>query len=199
MHGETDDNVTQEHATITPEPPGLFLQTARWLVEMALLTVLAFVAAMGIRATIAEAIYVPSGSMESTIMTWDRAVVEKVTYRFREPAPGEIVTVDDPSGRFPMLIKRVIAVGGQTVDIRDGVVIIDGRALDEPYTRGLPSLPDTVALPLTIPRGYVWLMGDNRTDSTDSRRFGPQPVSAVHARALAVYWPLEHAGRLAGE
>jgi signal peptidase I len=181
----------------SPEPDPL-LRVARWLFETALVTLLAFLAAMGIRASIAEAVYVPSGSMESTIMTWDRALVEKITYRFRDPVPGEIVTLDDPSGRYEMLIKRVIAVGGQTVDIRDGIVLVDGMALVEPYTRGLPTYPDTLEMPVRIPEGHVWLMGDNRTDSTDSRGFGPQPVSAVNARALAVYWPLEHVGRLAG-
>lgn len=180
------------------EPASGGLRVARWLFETALLTVLAFIAAMGIRAGIAEAVYVPSGSMESTIMTWDRALVEKVTYRFRDPMPGEIVTLDDPSGRYDMLIKRVIAVGGQTVDIRDGVVLVDGMTLIEPYTRGLPTYPDTLEVPVRVPEGHVWLMGDNRTDSTDSRKFGPQPVTAVHARALAVYWPLEHVGGLAG-
>lgn len=191
-------DVEPHDSVVEPEPESSALRLARLLFETALLTVLAFVAAMGIRAGIAEAVYVPSGSMESTIMTWDRAVVEKVTYRFRGPIPGEIVTLDDPSGRYDMLIKRVIAVGGQTVDIRDGGVLVDDIALVEPYTRGLLTHPDTLEMPVRVPEGYVWLMGDNRTDSTDSRRFGPQPVTAIHARALAVYWPLEHVGRLAG-
>ncbi|MHB9003431.1 MAG: signal peptidase I [Coriobacteriia bacterium] len=193
VHGNTSHD-----EIIASEPEAGHVRAARWLFEMALLTVLAFLAAMGIRAGIAEAVYVPSGSMEGTIMTWDRAVVEKITYRFRAPVPGEIVTLDDPTGRHDMLIKRVIAVGGQTLDIHDGAVIVDGMVLIEPYTRGLPTHPDTLEMPVKVPEGYVWLMGDNRTDSTDSRKFGPQPVTAVHARALAVYWPLEHVGRLAG-
>lgn len=194
----TGHDSTPSDGIAAPGTEAGHVRAARWLFEIALLTLVAFIVAMGIRAGIAEAVYVPSGSMEGTIMTWDRAVVEKITYRFRAPTPGEIVTLDDPSGRYDMLIKRVIAVGGQTVDIRDGVVLVDGMVLIEPYTRGLPTYPDTIEMPVKVPEGYLWLMGDNRTDSTDSRRFGPQPVSAVHARALAVYWPLEHVGRLAG-
>lgn len=161
----------------------------RWLGETVLLTATAFVIAMALRATIAEAVWVPSGSMESTIMTYDRALTEKVSFRFREPQPGDVVTLDDPDGVLPMLIKRVIAVGGQTIDLKDGLVYVDGRALDEPYVNGASTEPQSVEMPVTVPEGCVWVMGDNRTNSTDSRTFGAQPISSVHARAIAVYWP----------
>ncbi len=78
---------------------------------------------------------------------------------------------------------RVIATEGQTVDIPDDAVWVDGVALEEPYVYGKPTTPGTVFTPITIPAGQVWLMGDNRTNSGDSRFFGPQPVSRVRGRA----------------
>jgi signal peptidase I len=86
-------------------------------------------------------------------------------------------------------VKRVIAVEGHTVDLKDGQVLIDGVPASEPYTYGKPSEPQSFPLPVTIPAGYVWVMGDNRTDSGDSRTFGPIPVTSIHGRAVFTYWP----------
>ena len=146
-----------------------------------------------------QAFAVPSGSMEGTIMTGDRVYAEKVSYLFRDPEPGDIVTFQDPEIPGRVLIKRCIAVGGQTVDLVDGRVVVDGVALDEPYTRGLPSEPLKTALgvevsyPYTVPAGHLWVMGDNRTNSNDSRYFGAVARSSVTARGVAVIWPLEDA------
>lgn len=140
---------------------------------------------------------IPSGSMEETIMTGDMVFSEKVSYYFRAPERGDIVTFDDPEVDGRTLIKRVIAVGGETVDLVDGRVVVDGVALDEPYTAGKESRPlartaadVTVTFPYTVPDGYVWVMGDNRTSSQDSRYFGAIPLSSVTGRAALVYWPV---------
>ena len=142
---------------------------------------------------------IPSGSMEQTIMTGDMVFSEKVTYYFREPEPGDIVTFQDPEIPGRVLIKRCIAVGGQTVTVDDsGLVYVDGAALSEPYTRGLPSYPldSDVTYPFTVPEGSIWVMGDNRTNSQDSRYFGAVPVSSVTGRGALVYWPLNNFGLL---
>ncbi|MBQ9041238.1 MAG: signal peptidase I [Eggerthellaceae bacterium] len=146
---------------------------------------------------------IPSGSMEETIMTGDMVFSEKVTYYFREPQRGDIVTFDDPEVAGRTLIKRVIAVGGQTVDLVDGKVVVDGVTVDEPYTNGKESYPlsrtatdVTVEFPYTVPSGYVWVMGDNRTSSQDSRYFGAIPVSSITGRAALVYWPFSDFGLL---
>jgi len=143
---------------------------------------------------------VPTGSMIPTIELKDRLLAEKITYRFiRPPKPGEIVVFANPDASDPVakiLIKRVIAVGGQTVDIRDGRVYVDGQALDEPYVHGKETTPGTVPLPVTVPEGGVWLMGDNRPNSGDSRFFGPQPATAVDGRGFWTYWPLSRFGKL---
>lgn len=168
----------------------------RWLLETFLLVALAFVLAQGIKAYVVQPFRIPSGSMVSTIDVGDRILADKLTYRFRAPARGDIVVVDDPTGIYPALIKRVVALGGESIDLSDGVVLVDGKKLSEPYTGGRPSEPQTQPLPTKVPEGFVWLMGDNRTGSTDSRTFGPVPVAAVQGRAFATYWPLSKAGAL---
>ncbi|HSK48766.1 MAG TPA: signal peptidase I [Coriobacteriia bacterium] len=172
----------------------------RWLLETIVLVALAFALAQGIKAFVVQPFVVPTGSMLPTIELKDRLLAEKITYRFvRPPRQGEIVVFANPDSSDPVariLIKRVIATGGQTVDIKDEQVYVDGKKLDEPYTYGKPSALGTVSLPITVPEGYVWLMGDNRPNSGDSRFFGPQPVSAVQGRAFWTYWPPGRFGRL---
>ena len=149
-----------------------------------------------------QAFAVPSMEPEGTIMTGDRVYAEKVSYLFRDPQPGDIVTFQDPEIPGRVLIKRCIAVGGQTVDLVDGRVVVDGVALDEPYTRGLPSEPLKTALgvevsyPYTVPEGHLWVMGDNRTNSNDSRYFGAVDEDTLTGRAALVYWPFNNFGLL---
>jgi signal peptidase I len=140
---------------------------------------------------------IPSGSMEETIMTGDMVFSEKVSYYFRTPARGDIVTFADPEVAGRTLIKRVIATGGQTVDLQNGHVVVDGVVLDEPYTNGKESYPlartasdVTITYPYTVPQGCLWVMGDNRTASQDSRYFGPISAGSVTGRAALIYWPL---------
>jgi len=146
---------------------------------------------------------IPSGSMEETIMTGDMVFSEKVTYYTRTPQRGDIVTFDDPEVAGRTLIKRVVAVGGQTVDLANGKVVVDGVALEEPYTNGKGSYPlsrtapdVTVEFPYTVPEGHVWVMGDNRTSSQDSRYFGAIPINTITGRAALIYWPLKNFGLL---
>ncbi|MDZ4181058.1 MAG: signal peptidase I [Coriobacteriia bacterium] len=164
----------------------------RWLLETAIMVGLAFLLAQGIKTFVIQPFVIPTGSMEPTIMIGDRVLAEKISYRFETPSVGDIVVFDDPSGVYPQLIKRVVAVGGQTVDVRDGGVYIDDVPLDEPYIRNARTELATLQLPITIPEDQVWLMGDNRPNSQDSRFFGPQPVSMVKGRAFGIYWPVDH-------
>jgi len=155
-----------------------------------------------LRTYVFTAYEIPSGSMEETIMTGDMVFSEKISYYLRDPEPGDIVTFQDPEIPGRVLIKRCIAVGGQTVDLVDGRVVVDGVALDEPYTRGLPSEPLKTALgvevsyPYTVPAGHLWVMGDNRTNSNDSRYFGAIDEDTLTGRAALVYWPFSNFGLL---
>jgi len=141
---------------------------------------------------------VPSGSMTPTIAINDRILTEKVTLHFSPIKQLDIVTFTDPLDSTRTLVKRVIALEGQTVDLREGFVYVDGVKLDEPYTLGRPSLPLStaggveIAYPYEIPKGCVWVMGDNRTDSADSRYFGPIDSSSVTGRGIFVIFPPAH-------
>ena len=182
-----------EHA----EPKGSGI--LRTIVGLLVMAALVFGLSWALRTFVFQAYEIPSGSMENTIMTGDMVFSEKISYYLRDPEPGDIVTFQDPEIPGRVLIKRCIATGGQTVDLVDGRVVVDGVALDEPYTRGLPSEPLKTALgvevsyPYTVPAGHLWVMGDNRTNSNDSRYFGAVARSSVTARGVAVIWPLEDA------
>ncbi len=141
---------------------------------------------------------VPTGSMLETIQLNDIILSEKISYYTRQPQQGDVVTFDSVEDASVTLVKRVIATGGQTVDLQDGKVVVDGVALDEPYTNGQQSYPfeqtlstiDPISFPYTVPDDYIWVMGDNRSVSKDSRFFGPVPLSSVSGRAFVVIWPL---------
>lgn len=201
-HGDLDERTTPEVDEADGGETSLPVDAestsvGRWLIETALLVLAAFLLAQGIKSYLVQPFVIPTGSMRPTILEQDRVLAEKLTYRFsREPEVGDIVVFDDPKGEHPQLIKRVIATAGQEVDVRDGKVFVDGQALVEPYTHGKITAEGSVNLPITVPDGYVWLMGDNRPNSGDSRFFGPRPVSTVRGRAMWTYWPLGRFGPL---
>ncbi|WP_165048091.1 MULTISPECIES: signal peptidase I [unclassified Adlercreutzia] len=174
---------------------------------VSLLGMVALIVALswGLRTYVFQAYEIPSGSMEETIMTGDMVFSEKVSYYLGEPERGDIVTFADPEIPSRVLIKRVIATAGETVELIDGRVVVDGVALVEPYTRNLPSYPLTpaygedVTYPYTVGEGELWVMGDNRTNSQDSRYFGAIDASTVTGKAVLTYWPLSRFGLLSSE
>lgn len=170
-----------------PERSGSFF---RWVLEMVVLVGIAFVLATGIKTFVVQPFIIPSGSMIPTLEINDRVLVNKFLYRFADPRQGDIVVFLEPGSEKTDYIKRIVAVGGQTVDLVDGKVYVDGQPLAEPYVHGLPSEPGDLQTPITVPPGQVFLMGDNRTNSRDSRWFGPQPVERVLGKAFVIYWPL---------
>ena len=150
-----------------------------------------------LRLFIVEPYSIPSGSMEQTIMTGDSVLGEKVSYYFRTPAVGDIVTFTDPENDARLLIKRVVATEGQVVNFANGKLVVDGVEQNFDYTNGLSSypLPNSISIkkyPYTVPEGHVFVMGDNRENSQDSRYFGSIEVSTVQSRAFLVYWPFDH-------
>ncbi len=172
----------------------------RWrrVVEWGLVILLAFGAAVGIRALLIQAFYIPSGSMLPTLQLGDRIIVDKLSYHLHPINRGDIVVFSTPPAdrgdpSVQDLVKRVIGLPGETI-ATDGAgrVTIDGRALSEPY---LPRGTVTSSPPLrpqTIPKGEYFVMGDNRSDSKDSRIFGPIRGSLVVGRAVMRIWPLSH-------
>lgn len=162
----------------------------RWLIELAVLLAVAWVVALAVRAWVIQPFVIPSGSMEQTLQIDDRVLVNKFVYQFREPRAGDVVVFLSPDGDTRDYIKRVVAIGGQSVSIRDGVVYVDGARRVEPFTNQMQPDSYTTDHPIKVPIGYVFLMGDNRANSRDSRYFGAQPVSRILGEAFMIYWPV---------
>lgn len=179
-------------------------QMPLWL-DLLITAVITVAVVMLVRIFIVDTYEVPTGSMLETIQLGDRLIGEKVSYYQRSPQQGEIVTFKDPVDPRVTLIKRVIATEGQVVELIDGTVYVDGEALDEPYINGAVTEPidrhartldEDVSYPYIVPEGYVWLMGDNRGNSLDSRYFGAVPTKDVMARAIYIFWPPSDAREL---
>lgn len=151
----------------------------------------ALLIAIGINLFLAQATQVQGQSMEPNLHTAQRLVVEKVTYRFHGPRRGDIVVIDLPAAGSELLIKRVIAMPGETISSRGGNVVINGQRLEEPYVTspGGREITEQVIPPL-----HVFVMGDNRQFSNDSRNFGPVPIDSLVGRAWFSYWPPELLG-----
>lgn len=147
--------------------------------------------ALLIHVFLAQATRVYGQSMQPNLHTNERLVVEKLSYRFHGPRRGDVVVLHDPGGSSELLIKRVIGLPGERVTIADGRVFIDGVALAEPY---LDQETQSQAQSRLVPPLQVFVMGDNRQASRDSRIFGPVPRDQIVGRALFRYWPLDHFG-----
>lgn len=177
--------------------PGPFARTGRWLGrilwEAATVVVPALLITLVVNAFVAQAMVVDGPSMQPNLYYHQRVIVEKVTYRLeRGPQRGDVVTINLP-GEKEDLIKRVVALAGETVEVRGGQVWVNGQLLEEPWlTR--PGGPDYG--PTVVPAQHVFVLGDNRGNSRDSRYFGPLPVKRIVARAVLVYWPLDKIKRL---
>ena len=160
------------------------------LVEIVDTILPALVIAVLINLFVAQGTWVHGQSMEPNLHTDQRLIVEKVSYPLRGPRRGDIVVVLVEGYEVPP-IKRVIGLPGETVEIREGHVWVDGRTLDESY---LADIRQHDYGPYTVPVGHVFVMGDNRNVSGDSRLFGSVPLSNVWGRAWLSYWPLDEFG-----
>ena len=143
---------------------------------------------------------IKGSSMVPTFHNADSVIISNLFY---QPKYGDVVVLRKQTFQKEPIIKRVIATGGQTVNLVDGVVYVDGVALDEPYTLGKASYPldysltgVTMSYPYTVPEGSVWVMGDNRTNSLDSRYFGAVSVDDITSRAVFIFWPFSDAQTL---
>jgi signal peptidase I len=128
-------------------------------------------------------------SMDTTLAEGQRLVENRLVYHFYEPSRGDIVIVNGPESER-RLVKRVIGLPGETVDIKEGAVWINGTRLDEAYTKG-STFPGTVKVPLTIPADSYFVLGDNRENSTDSRNLGTIAKSSVEGKAVARLYPFD--------
>ena len=146
------------------------------------------VALIVVRLFVAEPFRIPSQSMAPTLEPGDQALVDKLSYRASSaPRRGDLVVFHEP-GTGDLLLKRVVAVGGDTVGIEDGILVVDGKRAREAYTD--PKAIDSVYFgPVKVRPGTVFVLGDNRANSVDSRNFGAVPTSSIIGRAVARVWP----------
>jgi signal peptidase I len=166
------------------------------VVEYLVILVVSFALVFGfVRPFVVEAFWIPSGSMIPTLQINDRVLVNKFIYRFTEPERGDIVvfeSVDDPDTD---LIKRVVGLPGDRVAVRSGRLIVNGEPQKEPYTN--KKFPDkSFFAATTVPKNHVFVMGDNRANSSDSRVFGPLPKKNIEGEAFLRFWPLDRIGGL---
>jgi signal peptidase I len=170
--------------------------------EWILVVVVAISAAIVIRTFVFQQFYISGPSMRTTLSQNDRVLVNKLSYRLHDVNRGDVVvfdrvTTNGGTVQHDDLIKRVIGLGGETVEIRSCEVFIDGRQLNEPYLDPVHlARPDPASRcnvvdldPQLVPDGYVFVMGDNRAESFDSRMFGPIDRDLIVGRAFVVLWP----------
>jgi signal peptidase I len=181
-------------------------QRSFWI-ELPILLLVAVVVAFLVRTFLVQTFYIPSGSMENTLLINDRVLVNKVVYDFRDPHRGEVVVFVPPKAwdagpNKDDYIKRVVGVAGDRVVCCDaqGRITINGTPLKEDYLYpdDAPSVP---RFDVTVPSGRLFMLGDHRSASADSRFHisasqGTIPVSAVVGRAFVIFWPFGHAGSL---
>ncbi|MGH2723309.1 MAG: signal peptidase I [Actinomycetota bacterium] len=189
-----------------PERHGLL----GFLRELPGLILIAFVLALVIKTFVIQAFFIPSKSMEPTFLVGDRVIVNKFIYDFREPRHGEVVVFENPNLQQPDrsppaafwhwlteglgfsadpnkdFIKRVIAAPGDTVEVRRGVVFVNGEELEEPYARQRGDRSDFG--PKHVPEDSVFVMGDNRANSQDSRVIGFIPLDNIVGKAFLIIW-----------
>jgi signal peptidase I len=173
--------------------PSLMHEAVEWVMVLGGALVIAFL----IQRFLFQPFFIPSGSMEPTLAIDDRVLVNKLSYRLHEVNRGDIVVFERSAGEpgaIRDLIKRVVAVGGDTIESRGDVLYVNDQPVKEPYRKSA-SLGGPVTR-MTIAPDQVFVMGDNRTSSGDSRVFGPIPEDRIVGRAFVKFWPLGDLGLL---
>ncbi|PSN19019.1 signal peptidase I [filamentous cyanobacterium CCP5] len=156
---------------------------------------LSILLAFGIRTFVAEARYIPSGSMLPTLEINDRLIIDKVTYDFSNPHRGDIVVFHPPDAlhQKDAFIKRLIGLPGDVVEVKTGKVYINGEPQQESY---IAAKPDYQYGPVTVPADSYLVLGDNRNESFDSHYWGFVPKDHVIGRAVFRFWPPNRVGEL---
>lgn len=165
----------------------------RGLWDVVSTVLMALLITLAINTYVAQATTIDGPSMQPNLYYDYRVMVEKVTYRLiHGPRRGDVAVFDIPEEETS-LIKRVVALPGETIEVRGGHTYIDGEMIEEPWVQhfGGPDYPSTVVPPL-----HVFVMGDNRPSSRDSRAFGPVHIDQIIGRAVFIYWPIDHVNLL---
>lgn len=168
----------------------------RYVLELVEIVVVAFALSWLIRTFVIEARVIPTGSMLPTIQLEDRVIVDKLFFKyFGKIQPGDVIVFHPPASAHSSddFIKRLIAMSGDKVEIKNHTTYVNDQPLNEPYIKEPPKEDFG---PVVVPEGSLFVMGDNRNNSADSREWGFLPVENVTGRTLFRYWPLNHFGPL---
>lgn len=169
-----------------------------WLREVLEVVIPAILIFLVVRTFLFETRTSPTESMMPTISVTDRYIVEKVSLHFRAPRRGEILVFRPPAGAQMRsdYVKRVIGLPGDMVTVKSGTVYVNGKALDEPYVPAENRAKEDFVAPGRVPPAHLFMMGDNRNNSEDSRYWGFLPYRNVEARAVLRVWPISRIGAM---
>jgi signal peptidase I len=192
---EIGDAHDQDSGGAVTPPVGGGRRQGRWVVEWLVVLIVAVGVAVSVRAYVVQTFFIPSASMEPTLMIGDRILVDKVSYHLHGVGRGDVVVFATPPKEPPEpgvkdLVKRVIGLPGEEVSSSGGRVYINGKPLKEPWLP--PGTVTTGIMTQKIPPNEYFVMGDNRSDSQDSRFFGPISRSLIVGRVVLRIWPLSH-------
>ncbi|HHY44576.1 MAG TPA: signal peptidase I [Firmicutes bacterium] len=154
---------------------------------------IALLIAILVRAFVIERFLVDGPSMEPTLWDSQSLLVNKLAYKFSKPKRGDVVVFRYPLDPSRDYVKRCVAVGGDTVEMRLGRLYVNGLLKEEPYVR-FPGLYEMKSI--TVPEDCIFVLGDHRTNSEDSRMFGPVKLSLVKGKAVFIIWPLKDMGAI---
>ncbi len=172
--------------------PGRRGSGLRNAIEWVVIVVGAFAVALVVKTFLIQAFYIPSESMFPTLTEDDRVLVNKLSYQLHDVNRGDLVVFErppnEPESDIKDLVKRVVALEGETIEERDGALFVDGERLDEPYLQ--PGVESNDLARTVVPPDHVFVMGDNRGSSRDSRFFGPIEEDLIVGRAFVKVWPL---------
>ena len=181
-----------QRAGTDPEPPPPEERGAGPFGFLLVALVAVFLVFGFVRPFVAEPFGITTDSMDPTLRAGDSVLAAKFAYRLGEPRRGDVVLFEAPGDGAPT-IKRVVGIPGDTVAVRDGVLFVNGEKKWEGYVDyGLTD--STFLAPTDVPEGHVYLMGDNRVNSLDSRSYGPVPEADLLGKVPLRVWPLDRAG-----
>jgi signal peptidase I len=187
------DGEDDEIAPRPEQPPDIAARRRRALLDWVIVIAVALVVAFLVRTFVLAHFVVDGTSMSTTLHDGDRVFVNKLSYRLHDPHRGDVVVLHEIRGTTDRdLIKRVIALPGETVEMRNCEVSIDGKDLAEPYLDPQVVTPGNCGgdlAPTLVPADHVFVMGDNRGGSLDSRNLGPIDEDDLVGRAFVVFWP----------
>jgi signal peptidase I len=185
-------SVAEEREAPEPLPPEPDSFSWRAVLEIVQALALAVIISVFLNLFVVQVTEVRQRSMEPTLFQSDRVLVSKVDYRIGTPERGDIVVFDPTSDTAIPFVKRIVAIGGDVLELRDGRLFVNGEPSDIPDAVGdtLPQSPQVV-YPYTVPDGEFFAMGDNRQASSDSRSFGAQPNAQIIGKVILRFWPID--------